>query len=108
MGGGLKFSGGDGRTCCRHGDGLLPRHHSELCMEWKNMKIFEALSNGKKMVFYVKKLLNVGVGLTLGEKSERSDASGMSGRSIRFTPPMASYQQRTFTRQRLPRDFKTG
>jgi hypothetical protein len=77
-------------------------------MEWKNMKIFEALSNSKKMVFYVKKLLNVGVGLTLGKKSERSNTSGMSGRSIGFTPPMASFHQRTFTRQRLPRAFKTG
>jgi hypothetical protein len=34
------------------------------------MKIFEGLSNSKKMVFNVKKLLNVGVGLTLRRKDK--------------------------------------
>jgi hypothetical protein len=32
------------------------------------MKIFEGLSNSKNMVFNVKKLLNVGVDLTLQQK----------------------------------------
>jgi hypothetical protein len=35
------------------------------------MKIFEGLSNGKNMVFNVKKLLNVGVDLTLRRKSDK-------------------------------------
>jgi hypothetical protein len=56
---------GDKKTCCCHGDGLPPNHHSELCAENNKMKIFEGLSNSKKIVFNVKKLLNVGVDLTL-------------------------------------------
>jgi hypothetical protein len=38
----------------------------------KNMKIFEGLSNSRNMVFNVKKLLNVGVGLTLRRKSGKN------------------------------------
>jgi hypothetical protein len=38
------------------------RDITQLCVEWKNLKIFEGLSNGKNMVFNVKKLSN-GVGL---------------------------------------------
>jgi hypothetical protein len=34
-------------------------------VECQNIKIFEGLSNSKNMVFNVKKLLNVGLGLTL-------------------------------------------
>jgi hypothetical protein len=45
------------------------------------------------MVFNAKKLLNVGVGLTLGGKAKRTYASGMSGRSSRFTPPKAGFHQ---------------
>ncbi len=37
----------------------------ELCADCKNIKIFEGLSNSKNMVFNVKKLLNVGLGLAL-------------------------------------------
>jgi hypothetical protein len=37
-------------------------------MDWKNIKIFEGLSNSKNMVFNVKKPLNVGLGLTLRRK----------------------------------------
>jgi hypothetical protein len=37
-------------------------------VEWKNMKIFEGLSNSKNMVFNVKKLLNIGLGLALRRK----------------------------------------
>jgi hypothetical protein len=51
---------------------LPPRHHSELCAELKNMKIFEGLSNSKNMVFNVKKLLNVGVCLTLRRKGGKN------------------------------------
>ncbi len=47
---------------------MPPRHHSELYADWKNMKIFEGLSNSKNMIFNVKKLLNVGVDLTLQQK----------------------------------------
>jgi hypothetical protein len=60
-----KYSGGDERIRCRRGDRLLPKHHSELCVECLNIKIFEGLSNSKNMVFNVKKLLNVGLGLAL-------------------------------------------
>jgi hypothetical protein len=40
-------------------------------VEWKNMKIFEGLSNSKNIVFSVKKLLNVGLGLTLWQKGRK-------------------------------------
>ncbi len=60
-----KYSGGDERIRCLRGDRLPLRHHSELCAECQNIKIFEGLSNSKDMVFNVKKLLNVGLGLTL-------------------------------------------
>ncbi len=36
------------------------------------MKIFEGLSNGKNMIFNVKKLLNVGLGLTLRRKGGKN------------------------------------
>jgi hypothetical protein len=36
------------------------------------MKIFEGLRNSKNMVFNVKKLLNVGVGLTLRQKGGKN------------------------------------
>jgi hypothetical protein len=39
--------------------------------EWKNMKIFESLTNSKNMVFNVKKLLKIGMGLTLWGKGEK-------------------------------------
>jgi hypothetical protein len=67
-----KYSGGDERTRCRRGVHLPPRHHSELCAELKNMKIFEGLSNSKNMVVNVKKLLHVGVGLTLRRKGGKN------------------------------------
>ncbi len=67
-----KYSGGDERTRCCRGDPLPPRHHSELCAELKNMKIFEGLRNSRNMVFNVKKLLNVGVGLTLRRKGGKN------------------------------------
>ncbi len=35
------------------------------CAECQNIKIFEGLNNSKDMDFTVKKLLNVGLGLTL-------------------------------------------
>jgi hypothetical protein len=63
LGGGLSdgitvAAGTGGPRCrCRHGDGLLPNHYSELYTEWKNMKISEGLSNSKNMVFNVRKLL---------------------------------------------------
>jgi hypothetical protein len=60
------------------------------------MKIFEGLSNSKNMVFNVKKLLNVGVGLTLQQKGGKSNASGMSRRSSGFTLPMAGFRQRMY------------
>jgi hypothetical protein len=41
---------------------------SELCAEWKNMKIFEGLTIAKKMIVNVIKLLNVGVGRALRRK----------------------------------------
>jgi tRNA A58 N-methylase Trm61 len=65
------------------------------------MKIFEDLSDSKNMIFNVKKLLNVGVGLTLyGEKVERTDARGTSGRSSGFTLP-----KRVFTGERVNADI---
>jgi hypothetical protein len=51
---------------------LPPRHYSELYAEWKNMKIFEGLSNSKNMIFNVKKLLNVGLGLRLRRKGGKN------------------------------------
>jgi hypothetical protein len=51
---------------------LPPRHHSELCAECKNMKIFEGLSNSKNMILNVKKLLNVGLGLRLRRKGGKN------------------------------------
>jgi hypothetical protein len=53
---------------CRRGVRLPPRHHSELCAECQNIKIFEGLSNSKNMVFNLKTLLNIGLGLTLRQK----------------------------------------
>ncbi len=47
---------------------MPPRHHSELYVELINIKIFEGLSNSKNMIFNVKKLLNIGVDLTLQQK----------------------------------------
>jgi hypothetical protein len=41
-------------------------------MDWKNIKIFEGLSSSKNMVFNVKKLLNVGLGLTLWRKGGKN------------------------------------
>jgi hypothetical protein len=41
-------------------------------MEWKNIKIFEGLSNSKNMVFNVKKLLNVCLGLTPRQKAGKN------------------------------------
>jgi hypothetical protein len=35
-----KYSGGDERIRCRRGDRLPPRHHSELCAECQNIKIY--------------------------------------------------------------------
>jgi hypothetical protein len=72
------------------------------------MKIFEGLGNSKNMVFNVKKLFIVGVGLTYGEKAERTDASGISGRSSGFTPPKAGFRQRTCKHRHLSRAFETG
>jgi hypothetical protein len=43
------------------------------------------------MVFNVKKLLNVGLGLTLWWNGRKNDASGMSGRSSGFLPPKAVF-----------------
>jgi hypothetical protein len=60
------------------------------------MKIFEGLINSKNMVFDVKKLVNVGVGLTLQRKGGKSNASGMSRRSSGFTLPMAGFCWRTY------------
>jgi hypothetical protein len=51
---------------------LPPKHHSELCVELKKMKIFEGLNKSKNMVFNVKKLLNVGVDLTLRQKGGKN------------------------------------
>jgi hypothetical protein len=68
MGSGLSYSVNSGRDRlihCLRGDGLPLRHHFlEFCADWKNIKIFEGLSNSN-MVFNVKKLLKVGLGLTL-------------------------------------------
>jgi hypothetical protein len=47
-------------------------HHSEFRAECQNIKIFEGLSNSKNMVFNVKKLLNVGLGLTLRRNSRKN------------------------------------
>jgi hypothetical protein len=58
-----KCTGGDKRTRCHCGDGLPPNHNSELCTEKKKMKIFKDHSDGKNMVFNLKKLLNVGMDL---------------------------------------------
>jgi hypothetical protein len=46
-------------------------------------RFVKAFAIEKKMVFNVKKLFNIGVGLSYGE---RSDASRMSGRSSGFAP----------------------
>jgi hypothetical protein len=67
-----KNSSGNGRTRCCHGVRLPPRHHSELCAECENIKIFEGLSNSKNMVFNVKELLNVGLGLTLWRNGRKN------------------------------------
>ncbi len=48
------------------------QNHLELYAEWKNMKIFEGLINSKNMIFNVKKLLNVGLGLTLRRKGGKN------------------------------------
>jgi hypothetical protein len=50
---------------------MLPNHHSELCIEKNKMKIFEGLSNSKYIVFNVKKLLDLGVDLTLWRRGEK-------------------------------------
>jgi hypothetical protein len=47
-------------------------HHPVLCVECQNVKIFKGLSNTKNTVFNVKKLLNVGVGLTLRRKGGKN------------------------------------
>jgi hypothetical protein len=47
-------------------------HYSEPCAECQNIKIFEGLSNSKNMVFNVKKLLNVGLGLALRRNSGKN------------------------------------
>ncbi len=54
---------------------------SELCMEWKNMKIFEGLSICKNIVFNVKSFQTLVWAWHYGKKAERSNASGMSDRS---------------------------
>jgi hypothetical protein len=59
------------------------RDITQLCMEWKNLKIFEGLSNGKNMVFNVKKLSN-GVGLSLRRKGGKKRCKRISGKSSRF------------------------
>jgi hypothetical protein len=40
------------------------------------MKIFEGLSNSKNMVFNVKKLLNIGLGLALWRKGGKNRSEG--------------------------------
>jgi hypothetical protein len=53
------------RPPCRLSDGLLPNHHSKLCIEISYGKIFENLINSKNMVFNVKKLLYDGMDLLI-------------------------------------------
>jgi hypothetical protein len=60
------------------------------------------------MVLNVKKLLNVGLGLTLLQKAERTNVSGMSGRSSGFTSPKAGFCRRTCQRRYLLRAFETA
>ncbi len=67
-----KCSGGDGQTPCHCEDGLPPNHHSVLCVKWKNMKIFEDLSNNKNMTFNVRMLLNIGGDHTLLQRVEKN------------------------------------
>ncbi len=60
------------------------------------------------MDFNVKKLLNVGLGLTLRRKGGRTGVSRMSGRSSGFTPPKASFRRRNGKGQHLPRAFESA
>jgi hypothetical protein len=55
------------------------------------MKIFEGLSNSKNMVFDVKNLFNIGVGLTLRQGAKRSYPGGMSGRFCGFNLSLAGF-----------------
>jgi hypothetical protein len=48
------------------------KSHIELCTGKNKIKIFEGLSNNKNMVFNVKKLLSVGVGLMLRQKGGKN------------------------------------
>jgi hypothetical protein len=47
----------------------MPNYHSELSGEKNKIKVSEDLSNGKNMVFNVKKLLNIN--LTLRRRGEK-------------------------------------
>jgi hypothetical protein len=50
---------------------LPPNYHSELGAEKNKMTMVEGLSNSKIVVFNVKKLLNVGVDLTLWQRVQK-------------------------------------
>jgi hypothetical protein len=75
-----KCSCRDERVGWHRGDGLLPRTTQSFAQKWIKWIIFKGLGNSKGKVFNVKKLLNAGVDLTLGEMAKRSDMGGMRGR----------------------------
>jgi hypothetical protein len=85
---------------CRRG------HHSELNAEWKNMKIFEGLSNIKNMVFNVKKLLNIGLGLALWRKEPMRAEWAADLADLRHRRPVSRRQ--TCKRRHLSRAFETA
>jgi hypothetical protein len=117
MGSGLSYSVNSGRDRlihCLRGDGLPLRHHLEFCTDWKNIKIFEGLSNSKNMVFNVKKLLNVGLSLTLRRKEPMRAEWAPDLADLRHRRPVfASEREKTdisqkFLRQQVvPRGQKT-
>ncbi len=74
-----------------YGDRLLETHRSELCI---HSKIAASLSIRRSLLIKMKKLLYDSVDrLLYSEGAEKSDSSGISGRSCGFRPPIAGFCQ---------------
>jgi hypothetical protein len=70
---------------------------------------FSSASAGAKTWFSLwKSLLTIVWTRLFGKGAKRSDASGMSGSSCRFSPPKAGVCQRTYHCRCLPRAFETA
>ncbi len=70
------------------------------------MKIFKGLSNSKKNGFQCEKAFKHWCGPDA--TAERTDTSGMSGKSSGFTSPKANFRRQTCKRWHLPRAFETA